>query len=46
MSQEPRLPLFSGWGMDSFRTETKKVKVRVAAIATLRSNEADGNDSV
>ena len=46
MSQEPRLPLFSGCGMDSFRTETKTVKVRVAATATLRSNDADGNDNV
>ena len=32
--------------MDSFRTETKTVKVRVAATATLRSNDADGNDNV
>ena len=31
MSKEPGLPLFSGCGMDSWPTETKKAKIRVAA---------------
>ena len=43
MSKEPGLPLFSGCGMDSWRTETKKVKVRVAAAG---NSEADGNENV
>ena len=48
MSKEPGLPLFSGCGMDSWRTETKKVKVRVAAPGNgdLWSNDADGNENV
>lgn len=49
MSQEPRLPLFSGCGMDSWRTETKKAKIRVAAPGSRdfkRSNDADSNENV